>query len=414
MTRARSVLSEASAPMSLWGEAVMAAAHTYNRTPLSDGLTPYQKLFGMAPKTSHLRVWGSDTYVFLSDELRGKFNSKFIKGMLVGYSIDQSAYRVLLPDLSIRVTRDVKVKELEFTVSRSLNSLSNRVPSTLNSVVSPSVTFSIDSVNEVAESQDELAQGGNTGITSDNDDDLGLDRDCNAMNIDNCPASTAVTDSTEGVLTTALPNESTTTRSGRTVKPIARFGMVDLMDMCDSDRQFFSLSSSKVECTPNGAALLTSASGSFLPVTYCQAMASPQCEEWRQAMDSEVQSLRDFQTFELVDRPKNKNVIRGRWVYTHKLNPDGTINKCKARFVAKGFTQKYGEDFTETHAPVTKIKSLRLLLSLATTFDLEIKQIDFSTAFLNAPLFETIYVEQPEGYQVGGKNKVWRLKKALY
>src|SRR6188768_1720778 len=98
-----------------------------------------------------------------------------------------------------------------------------------------------------------------------------------------------------------------------------------------------------------------------------------------------------------------------------KLDKNGNIKKYKARLVAKGFTQKYGIDFVETFAPVAKFKSIRVLAALAAMLKLNAFQDDIPTAFLKGNLKETIWMEQPKGYEVGNpeENKCL-LQKTLY
>ena len=97
------------------------------------------------------------------------------------------------------------------------------------------------------------------------------------------------------------------------------------------------------------------------------------------------------------------------------MKPDGTIDKYKARLVVKGYRQKEGLDYFDTYSLVTRITSIRMLIALAAVHDLKIHQMDVKTAFLNGELEEEIYMEQPKGFIVPGKEKkVWRLVKSLY
>jgi hypothetical protein len=138
-------------------------------------------------------------------------------------------------------------------------------------------------------------------------------------------------------------------------------------------------------------------------------------EKWMQAMDEEMASIEKNKTWELVDPPEDKTVIGLKWVYKTKYKEDGTIQKHKARLVAKGYSQKPGVDFNETFAPVARMETIRIVLALAAQLELPVYQLDVKSAFLNGELQEEVYVEQPEGYIVEGKeDKVYRLKKALY
>nr|CAN65499.1 hypothetical protein VITISV_010671 [Vitis vinifera] len=129
----------------------------------------------------------------------------------------------------------------------------------------------------------------------------------------------------------------------------------------------------------------------------------------------EDKKWRKNNTWELVDKPTHKKAIGVKWVYRTKLNCDGSINKHKSRLVVKGYAQMFGVDFSETFAPVGRLDTIRILLALAAQMGWKIYQPDVKSAFLNGYLEEEIFVEQPEGFVVKGKeDKVYHLKKALY
>lgn len=151
------------------------------------------------------------------------------------------------------------------------------------------------------------------------------------------------------------------------------------------------------------------------PKTYEEAMSSIDANFWKDAINSELESIRSNLTWELVDLPKGSKIIGCRWIFKRKFKTDGTIERFKARLVVKGFKQKFGEDFFYTYSPVTKITTIRTLFALASMYNLIIHQMDVKTAFLNGELEEEIYMMQPPGFVVPGQeHKVCRLKKSLY
>ena len=127
-----------------------------------------------------------------------------------------------------------------------------------------------------------------------------------------------------------------------------------------------------------------------MPQTYEEAKNCENADEWSKAMDDEINSLIENQTFVVTEIPANKNVIKGKCVYTSKLEADGQT-KCKARYVAKGFTQQSGVDFVETFSPTANMSSLRMLLQACVDQDLKVHQLDVKTAYLHAPLDFEIY-----------------------
>jgi hypothetical protein len=120
-------------------------------------------------------------------------------------------------------------------------------------------------------------------------------------------------------------------------------------------------------------------------------------------------------TWEVVPLPPGRATVKCRWVVEIKPGYEGVPERYKARLVAKGFTQKYGVDYNETFAPVVKLPTLRTILALVAANDLEVLQLDVKTAFLYGHLDEEIYMRQPEGYVLEGReNEVCRLIKSIY
>lgn len=138
-------------------------------------------------------------------------------------------------------------------------------------------------------------------------------------------------------------------------------------------------------------------------------------KEWLRACEDELDSITKLESWTLVDLPPGAKPIGLKWVFKIKRNADGSINKYKSRLVAKGYVQRYGIDYEEVFAPVARIETIRLLINLAATHGWEIHHLDVKTAFLHGELKETVYVTQPEGFEVkGSEHKVYKLNKALY
>jgi hypothetical protein len=140
-----------------------------------------------------------------------------------------------------------------------------------------------------------------------------------------------------------------------------------------------------------------------------------QQQVWRDAMVEEYASIMKNDVWEVVPRPEGKSVIGSRWIYKIKHVADGSVEKFKARFVAKGFSQKEGIDYDETFAPVARYTSIRAVISIAAEMGWKIHQMDVKTTFLNGIIEEEVYIEQPEGFEVHGRDShVCRLRRALY
>ncbi|KAJ0577616.1 putative RNA-directed DNA polymerase [Helianthus annuus] len=137
--------------------------------------------------------------------------------------------------------------------------------------------------------------------------------------------------------------------------------------------------------------------------------------EWMKAMRAEIESINKNNTWSLTELPRGAKAIGLKWVFKVKRNADDSLNKHKARLVAKGYVQQPGVDFDEVFAPVARLETIRLLLSLAAKEGWELHHLDVKSAFLHGELKEEVYVVQPEGFvKEGEEHKVYKLSKALY
>eukprot|EP00253_Pinus_taeda_P027677 PITA_27677 len=119
--------------------------------------------------------------------------------------------------------------------------------------------------------------------------------------------------------------------------------------------------------------------------------------------------------WEIFPRPSDNSVVTSKWIYKIKHVVDGSIDKYKAIFVARVFSQKGGIDYEETFVPNARYTTIRSLVLLATIMGCNIHQMDMKTTFLNETINEEVYIEQPRGFEENNRDThVYRLKKALY
>jgi hypothetical protein len=115
-------------------------------------------------------------------------------------------------------------------------------------------------------------------------------------------------------------------------------------------------------------------------------------------MQEELKALHKNKTWDLVKLPNEKKIVGCKWVFTIKHKADGSVERYKARHVAKGFTQTYGIDYEEAFAPVAKTNSIRVLLSIAASMDWPLHQFDVKNAFLHGDQ-EEVYIEISPGLE---------------
>jgi hypothetical protein len=131
-------------------------------------------------------------------------------------------------------------------------------------------------------------------------------------------------------------------------------------------------------------------------------------------MEEELNNFTWNEVWHLVPCP-NQNVVGTKWVFHNKQDELGVVTRNKARLVAKGYSQVEGLDFDETYAPISRLESICILLSYATYHGFKLHQMDVKSAFLNGPIKEEVYVEQPPSFEDSEHpTHVYNLSKAFY
>ncbi|KAK2398342.1 putative mitochondrial protein [Trifolium repens] len=361
LNMARSMIKQKCLPHKFWGEAVTTAAYILNKCPTKKlKLVPEEAWYGRKPSVKHLRVFGSLCYKHVPDARRTKLEDKSEIMILIGYH-PTGAYKLYDPVTNkVHISRDVIVNENEQWKWDNETTYSSE-----KSYIFPE--SSDESENEVA--GDDLVNE-NEDVVPDSDEE------------------------NEGVVSPPvirqLPQRVRNASSRLNDHVVTSDNAVN----DEGDLIHF--------------ALLADAE----PINLNEALNN---KVWKKAMEEELRSIEKNQTWKLVALPDKKKKIDVKWVFKVKLNPDGTISKHKARLVARGFLQKHGIDYNEVFAPVARIETVRLVVALACRNKWLLYHLDVKSAFLNGPLEEEVFVSQPPGFEIKGKeNMVYKLYKALY
>ncbi|CAI5954845.1 unnamed protein product [Closterium sp. NIES-65] len=150
------------------------------------------------------------------------------------------------------------------------------------------------------------------------------------------------------------------------------------------------------------------------PRSYAEAMAGPCSSQWQTTMDAEMASWKSTGTYVDEVPPPGANIVSGMWIFRVK-RPPGSPPVFKARYVARGFSQREGVDFFQTFSPTPKMTTLRVLLHVAAQRDYELHSLDFSTAFLQGRLHEEIWLRRPPGFTESfPPGTQWSLRRPVY
>ncbi|CAI7852983.1 unnamed protein product, partial [Closterium sp. NIES-54] len=150
------------------------------------------------------------------------------------------------------------------------------------------------------------------------------------------------------------------------------------------------------------------------PRSYAEAIEGPYSSQWQAAMDAEMASWKSTGTYVDEVPPPGANIVSGMWIFRVK-RPPGSPPVFKARYVARGFSQRQGVDYFQTFSLTPKMTTLRVLLHVAAQRDYELHSLDFSTAFLQGSLHEEIWLHRPPGFTGSfPPGTQWSLRRPVY
>jgi transposase InsO family protein len=327
---ARAMLHDAQLPKRFWAEAIVMANYLRVRSPTASGTsTPYEDFTGDKPDISNLRVFGSIAYVHTPKEKRRKLDNKATKGIFLGYEPHSKAYRVLVNGKLV-ISRNVIFDE----------SSSSR-PTVATQQMYP------------AEAEDSRAVDTSPALESEE-----AQAPANTVRASSAPLES---DENNDTPTLNAPQGAGCGESGATSNIGVR-------------------KSGRVKHAPDRLAFIAAQDFNDEPRDEREALARPDSELWRRAMDEEYASLMGNQTWELAELPHGKEPVDCKWVLKIKRDAQGMIERYKARLVAKGYSQQPGVDFNEVYAPVSKYATLRAFLAKVSSEDMElqVRSMDFA------------------------------------
>lgn len=355
---ARSMLHGSGLPEFLWDEAVVTAAYILNRAAPSPikGKQPLELWTGKRHRVQHIRPFGTSCFVLDDRTQRRKMQAKGIEGRLVGY-VGDDGYRVWLPSKHT-VWMSKHVKFLTGPLIENEEEQAEVVPE----------VHTLDIPIEVIDKTVNQGQAEKVVVEPDPDD---LKNEVNIQEED---------------LADPVPEDDPV----RNLRPRENLKAPEKLNL---------VAVAMMAAFPE-------------PKTVKEAMQSENADEWKLAMQEEINSLIENQVFQLVQMQSGKRLLPAKWVLKLKLAEDGSVSRFKARLVALGCRQRIDE-FGETFSPVAKADTFRFIMQMASQYHMRISQFDVRTAFLNGDLHEEVYMRQPEGFD-DRSGRVWLLKKSLY
>ncbi|CAK9796153.1 Copia protein [Anthophora plagiata] len=367
--KARTMISGASLDKVFWGEAVLTATYLINLTP-----------------TKALKIFGWTVYVH-NKIRKTKFDEKSWKGILLGY--EPNGYKVWdVKNGKLVVVRDVIVDETDYLKTRPVIRLESVERDTNNETDASDIRSKSVEINEKSQKFDNYKSDvSKSSVEINSDEKLGDEPNKSVIETDTQNKSLSQ-DNSENTQEKFEPRRSDRVKQ----RPPISYN--------ESDTQYDLL-------------MCAQSFINEIPNSYEEIQKNENKLKWEKAINDELDSLIINKTWTLVEKPKNRNIVDCKWIFTIKNNEHGNPSKYKARLVARGFSQKYLTDYNETFAPIVRIASFRFIIAFANQFNLLIHHMDVKTAFLNGELKEEIYMKVPQRV-ISKSNEVCKLNKAIY
>jgi hypothetical protein len=392
---ARSMLAEYNVLDSYWAEAINTACHSSNRLYCHKLLkkTPYELLIGRKPNISYFRAFGCKCYILRKGSRLSKFEKKCDEGFLLGYSSYSKAYRVFNKTHGvIEEAYDVEFDETNGSQDESDNlddvggtQLGNAMKTMAIGEIKPKED---DDENSVVVIPSSSTLNEENHQSQQNDEIMDAHDQDTSSHLVPPHASTSNSQMVSRIHHSIMKDHPVDQIVGDISKGVQTCSCI--ASFCEHFSFVFCMEPNRVD-----EALLD--------------------VDWVNAMHEELNNFTRNEVWELVERPKNHNVIGTKWVFRNKHNEDGLVVRNKARLVAQGYTQIEGLEFGETFALMARLEAIRVLLAYACTHNIKLYQMDVKSAFLNGKISELVYVKQPPGFEDPKRpNHVYKLSKTLY
>lgn len=395
--KVETILQTAGIPLKYWPQIVETACYLANRSPHSalHGKTPYEKLNGCKPELGHIRTLGSTAYNLVGGYVK-KLSDKSNEGLLVGYDGD-TIKKLLMRDGKIIRGSNVHIQERIPDGYQPPGEKRKRPEDDSGEKTGESGESGESNFEAVAKRFKINPTKQPTVEDYNADDDILLQDDPPPVTRD------PRTESYERLVRTILSH------------PDLRLPSVSPLPTPSPQA---TIQREEDPGSPDPLALFAmvaeaNSTEPTEPKTWKQARHGGHWHFWKLAAKEEYGSLQANGTWVLVDRPKDRKVLQGKWVWKLKRGAFNQITRHKARYVIRGDMQLEGLDFYETFASVVKPMSYKAIFAIAAAQDWELEQMDVKTAFLYGEVDAEIYMDQPEGCN-DGSGRVCKLKKALY